>query len=167
MRRSRKAQIPLGEVVLVLIVFFVIAGAAGTIYMQTAAKNDAARQIDNAFYTLADTTKDVTGLYELRYGVANRNDATIIDIERAKSFKTTLDDATFHNQYRERFAGYTISITCVYPHCVDFNSGVPLILLNYTAASAKNFMENRLPIVLYDPVSGDQSYGLLVVRQAS
>lgn len=173
---SRKGQIPLTEVVLVLVVFFIIVSAAGVVYVHSLQTGAAAQATAATYNDLADTTKAITDLPELRYGLANRQDVTMLDTERAQAFVATLGstDPTLSDFLRERFAGYRATIRCLYPanECTDDSAeGMAqvdgLTLFDYTDKTAKNTLMNTLPVVLYNPLTKGQAYGLLIVTQVT
>jgi len=161
---KRHAQIQIGEMVMVLIVVFILALSALVWYVNANEKNTTRSIDDDARVALAQTAHSIADLPELRYSLAGKEDSMIIDWKRAQAFEANVD-ALGRDLYRERFNGYSAELRCITP-CENSPFG-NLVLFSYvnTEAARKNSVQFAIPVLLYEPITKQSSFGSLTITQ--
>lgn len=161
---SRSGQMQMGEMVLVLVVAFIIGIAALTFFVQrSGAENERANSAQQQ-RDLAITAKSIASLPGIRYSLDGREDLTVIDMARANAFKGIIAESVFQEVYRERYAGYKAEIKPIYPDAAAYS---PVLLFDYTDASlaTRNSVPFVIPVLIHEPISGANGFGLLTVTQ--
>jgi hypothetical protein len=167
---KRRAQMQIGEMVMVLIVVFML-GISSLVWYNRSAGKETERVIDeDSRISLAQTARVVSDMPELRYSLASREDAIVIDYFRAQAFAENID-VDGKDIYRERFAGYKVELRCVQP-CSDnpknpnYNFAT-IPLFDYTIDDGRNQQPFVIPVLIHDPVSRRSSFGTLTVTQVT
>lgn len=161
----------MGEMIMVLVVVFIV-GLTVLVWYTRSGQAETERVLtDDASIALAQTARAIADLPEIRYSLAGREDAMVIDWKRARAFAQTVNEP--ENQgggrgvYRERFNGYTAEIRCIAP-CDDEIVG-SLTLFNYIDAEAaqRSSVPFVVPILLYEPISRSASFGMITLTQVN
>ncbi len=166
-RRSTRAQIQMGEVIIVMIIFFMLLGFGILFYTQFAAgtAQQTVREVDRA--NLAEVAKIVGTLPEIHCSYAGDLDFTCIDILRASIFSAHVYDGDDVLQYSEVFHGYSARVQCIYPRPCTTIGINDYILFDYTDPDGESSVPFFIPINILDPVTDTKGYGLLVVTQVT
>ena len=161
---KRQAQIQIGEMVMVLIVVFILIFSTLVWYVNSSGKKTTRIIEDDARVALAQTAHAIADLPEIRYSLAGKEDSMVIDWKRAQAFKENIDD-TGRDVYRDRFNGYKVELRCITP-CENRPFG-SLTLFSYinSEAARKNSVQFLIPVLLYEPITKQSSFGSLTVTQ--
>lgn len=163
---KRRAQLQIGEMVMVLIVVFILIFSALAWYVQSNGKKTENVIKDDARVALAQTARTIAELPEIRYSLAGKEDSMIVDWKRAQAFAANIDDSG-REVYRERFNGYKVELQCITP-CENRPFG-SLTLFSYidSEAARKNSVQFIIPVLLYEPITKQSSFGSVIVTQVT
>lgn len=167
MQRSTKAQMQLGEIIIVMVIFFFILALGLVFYTQFAVGEAAKEQQYVTDLNLAETGKIVASLPELHCSVVGDEALYCIDYFKAVAFQQALTKEEFRYHYSNTFAGYAVELHCIYPECAPrgINS---LTLVNYTQIEGQNNKRPFfMPVLIFNPTTNQHAYGELVIWQYS
>lgn len=159
---NTRGQVQIGEMVMILVVVFIL-GMSALVWFLNSSQNETERVVDeDVRIELAQTARMIADLPELKYTLAGREDATIIDWQRARVFAGNIDGLGLP-VYRERFTGYSVQLDCVTP-CQGRAFGT-LMLFDYTSSTAREAIPFVIPVLLYNPVTKESSFGTLTITR--
>ena len=162
--KSRRAQIQMGEIIIVMIVFFMLVGF-GVIFFTQFAQGQAKKTTSEVtLANLAETAKIVSSLPEIHCSYALDEDLSCIDTYRAKVFTDALNSEEYRLHYSNAFVGYRLKLVCIYPEsCANTQS---YTLFDYTG-NGQNEVPFIIPVYIYNPVTRLKSYGWLELTQVT
>lgn len=149
----------MGEIVVAMLIFFMIVGF-GLIFFTRYAESATRKAVSEVnFNNLAESAKIVSTLPEIQCSFAGDDEITCIDTYRAQAFSDEVN-GTNRLHYSDLFHGFKADVTCIYP-CDTINS---TSLFDYTD-SGENTVEFLIPIIIYNPLTEEHSYGGLFITQ--
>ena len=160
MRYSTRGQMQLGEIIIIMIIFFFILGFGLVFFTQFVANQAHKERSTVNDLNLAETAKTIASLPELHCSQGGDESLYCIDLYKAQAFARTLADDPLH--YANTFTGYRVEVRCIYPVCTEIPS---FVLLDYTTPTAESDRPFVLPVLLYNPVAHQYAYGEIIIWQ--
>jgi hypothetical protein len=162
--------------VLVLVFAFILGLGALVYFVGNNAKQSARETIAEEQLALTITAKHIATMPSIRTSLAGSTDLTVIDVERARVFAQLVREPVFRSVYRERYAGYAVTIQPIYPPASDYDGlpapanqppfeGITLFDFTDAVAAQRNSIPFTVPVLLEDPVTGNTAFGVLTVVQ--
>jgi hypothetical protein len=163
---STKAQIQMGEIVIVMMIFFFIVGF-GIVFFTQFIQGETSKAVDEkSQLELASTAKLVAGLPEIHCSIKNDENFACIDLYKAIALNQRLQGSyedRYH--YSELFAGYKVDLECIYPKPCTASGINDYTLFDFIASDKNNTVPFVIPVSIYQPSTRRYGYGLLTITQ--
>jgi hypothetical protein len=154
--KSRKSQMKMFETIIVLVVVFIMAIFALVYYNGQQQKDVQKMQEDAKKLQAMEIMKVANYLPELQCAKDNIETTNCVDIIKASAFsEISMENKLYYNNL---FSKSNITLVELYPGSRSWT-------LYYNPPAKKaSIQKNFVPILLYDPVSGRNSAGMIVIE---
>jgi hypothetical protein len=153
----------LGEIVIVLVIFFFILGAGAVFFTQFVADKTTEELNTVQELNLIETAKIVSNLPELHCSQRGDEDFTCIDYYRAQSFARNIE--AHPQQYGSVFPNYRADLQCIYPCPTE--AELDTFTLFDNIGEGKNTEQFVIPVLIYEPIHRAYSYGELTITHVT
>ncbi len=164
-RQSTKAQIQLGEIVAVLIIFLIIMIFGLYWYATGSAQSEQGVLAGMNRMELLEIGRVIMNLPELECSIDSRRELSCIDEYRARALASIIEGtaqerAYFTNKFfAERRANYKATIEVIHP------VGNQITLFDFVSENPISTQQISIPITLYDPIHRTHAFAMLILTQ--
>ncbi len=166
--KTNAGQMQIGEMVVVLVIFFILVGAAVLFFTKFMGENAQLEYSEQRRLDLAETAKLLTGLPELHCAQRGEEEVSCIDLYKALLIAQKVQGGTPSEQrhYSSIFPDYHIELKCIYPSpCTE--SGVDDMTIVEGPANRDREEPYVLPVSIYNPATQKYLFGTLIVWQVA
>lgn len=152
----------MGEMVIVMIIFFILLAFGILFYTQFAHSRHQTTVSAVERANLAEAAKLVSSLPEIHCSYAGDEDLTCIDWQRAQLFADSITEQTDNDErprYQDLFRDFRLTLVCVYPPpstpdgpaCERLRIAERTVLFDYTDPEFENEQPMYVPVYIYNP----------------